>query len=147
MSASAIVHQLNMDDPSSGRMACCGLHFDQLPVGALVSMGAEPITCALFEPGQNNAEAIICEQGGVLVLTPAALVEVARASAPYGWYPVPAPAHPRGTYHLAQQPPELPAGAPLSITCPRCRRSTAHPVDVVYGWCANCADGTSPPLI
>lgn len=32
-----------------------------------------------------------------------------------------------------------------SITCPRCRRTSHHPVDVQQGYCAGCGDWTSAP--
>lgn len=32
-----------------------------------------------------------------------------------------------------------------SITCPECHRTSWHPKDVEYGWCANCNTYTSGP--
>lgn len=35
--------------------------------------------------------------------------------------------------------------APASLTCPRCARTTHHPVDVRYGYCSPCKDYTGTP--
>lgn len=33
---------------------------------------------------------------------------------------------------------------PLPFTCPRCNRTSHHPQDREYGYCANCHDYTDP---
>ena len=35
--------------------------------------------------------------------------------------------------------------APSQLTCPRCRMTTHHPVDITEGYCPNCHDWTSQP--
>lgn len=32
-----------------------------------------------------------------------------------------------------------------SLTCPRCGRTTYHPIDIREGYCGACHDWTSPP--
>lgn len=33
---------------------------------------------------------------------------------------------------------------PLSVTCPRCGRTSYHPDDIADGYCGDCHDWTSP---
>lgn len=81
----------------------------------------------------------------VLHIAPEALGLAARSAARFGLYLVPAEV--AGTYWVGLEPPELPEGAPDRVTCPACQRTSHHPLDVIYGWCANCGEPTSPPLI
>ncbi|MEV0112339.1 hypothetical protein AB0H77_03645 [Streptomyces sp. NPDC050844] len=52
---------------------------------------------------------------------------------------------PRKQQPRDEERPGLRPAARPSFTCPRCTRTSHHPMDLRYGWCGHCNDYTGAP--